>query len=64
MTRNRLQEIITEELTKSDIDSLIHRNLSSSDFEKKVREIAADIVNDLFKTLYQNNSIWQRSVKK
>lgn len=64
MDDKRLIEIITEELNRSDIESIIRNNYSSSDFEKKVRDIAAEIISDLFRSLYQNNSTWQRSVKK
>jgi hypothetical protein len=56
-----------EELSKSDVSSMIDRKLSSSldskDFKKKVKELSAEVVNDLFKILWQRNSFWKNSVK-
>lgn len=61
-----LRGIIEEELTKSEISSLIANkiddNLSSSAFKKKVKELASDVVSELFKILWQRNSFWKSSV--
>ncbi len=61
-----LRSIIEEELTKSEISSLIANkiddNLSSSAFKKKVKELASDVVSELFKILWQRNSFWKSSV--
>lgn len=63
-----LYTIINEELSKSDISSMINSKigdkLSSSEFRKKVSEIAADVVNEIFKVLWQRNSFWKSSVSK
>ena len=61
-----LRSIIEEELTKSEISSLIANkiddNLSSAAFKKKVKELASDVVSELFKILWQRNSFWKSSV--
>ena len=61
-----LRSIIEEELTKSEISSLIankiNDNLSSAAFKKKVKELASDVVSELFKILWQRNSFWKSSV--
>lgn len=61
-----LRGIIEEELTKSEISSLIANkiddNLSSAAFKKKVKELASDVVSELFKILWQRNSFWKSSV--
>ena len=61
-----LRSIIEEELTKSEISSLITNkiddNLSSAAFKKKVKELASDVVSELFKILWQRNSFWKSSV--
>ena len=61
-----LRGIIEEELTKSEVSSLIANkiddNLSSAAFKKKVKELASDVVSELFKILWQRNSIWKSSV--
>ena len=50
-----------EELSKSDVSSMIDRKLSSSldskDFKKKVKELSAEVVNDLFKILWQRKFV-------
>ena len=65
---NKIYQILMEELSKSDVSSMIDRKLSSSldskDFKKKVKELSAEVVNDLFKILWQRNSFWKNSVKK
>ena len=61
-----LRGIIEEELTKSEISSLIANKiddkLSSAAFKKKVKELASDVVSELFKILWQRNSFWKSSV--
>ena len=61
-----LRSIIEEEFTKSEISSLIANkiddNLSSAAFKKKVKELASDVVSELFKILWQRNSFWKSSV--
>ena len=64
----KIIRLINEELTKSEVSSLIKSkiddNLSSKDFEKKVKEITTSVINELFKILWQRNSFWKDSVKK
>ena len=70
MDRNEktLQMIISEELTKSDVNSMIssklNSTLSSREFKQKVKELSADVVNELFKLLWQRNNIWKSSVSR
>lgn len=63
-----IYRIINEELSKSEVNSMITNkidsNMSSKDFEKKVREISASVIDELFKILWQRNSFWKNSVKK
>lgn len=65
---NKLYQIINEEMTKSEISSLISSkidsNLSSKDFEKRVKEITASVMSELFKLLWQRESFWKNSVKR
>ena len=70
MDRNEktLQRIIKEELTKSDVNSMIsskiNSTLSSREFKQKVKELSADVVGELFKLLWQRNNIWKSSVSR
>ena len=65
LTENYLRSLLTEELTKGEISALIASklddNLNSRDFKKRVKEIAADVVNEIFKILWQRNSFWKQA---
>lgn len=67
MTEEKIKRIISEELSKSEINTLITNkidsNMSSKNFEKKVKEITSSVINELFKILWQRNSFWKDSVK-
>lgn len=62
-----IYSLINEEMSKSEITSLIQNkidsNMSSKDFEKKVKEISASVLDELFKILWQRNSFWKNGVK-
>lgn len=66
-TKDRILQIITEEMSKSEVSSLItskiDSKMSSREFEKKVKEISASVLDELFKVLWQRNSFWKNSVK-
>jgi hypothetical protein len=70
MDRNEktLQRIIKEELTKSDVNSMISSKInsaiSSREFKQKVKELSSDVINELFKLLWQRNNIWKSSVSR
>lgn len=68
MNQHKMINIINEELSKSEITSLINDKLdskmSSKDFEKVVGKIAASVVSELFKVLWQKNNFWKNSVVK
>jgi hypothetical protein len=65
LTEESMRGWLMEEMTKGEISSLIARklgdNMNSQDFKKKVKEIAADVVSELFKILWQRNSFWKSS---
>ena len=62
-----INRLINEEMSRSEISSLIQNkidsNMSSKDFEKKIKEISASVLDELFKILWQRNSFWKNSVK-
>lgn len=70
MDRNEiiLKQIISEELSKSDVNSMIsskiNSTLSSREFKQKVKELSSDVINELFKLLWQRNNIWKSSVSR
>jgi hypothetical protein len=64
----KICQIINEELSKSEVTSLIKSkidsNLSSKEFEKKVKEITSSVISELFKILWQRNNFWKDGVKR
>ena len=64
----KLQQIISEDLTKSEVNSMIssklNSTLSSREFKQKVKELSADVVNELFKLLWQRNNFWKSGVSR
>lgn len=62
-----IYNIIAEEMSRNEIQSLINSkissNMSSKEFEKKVKEISASVIDELFKLLWQRNSFWKNSIK-
>lgn len=62
VNKSQLREIIEEELSRSDVSSMINDKMSSSDFKKKVKSLASEVVNELFKILWQRNSFWKNNV--
>lgn len=62
MEKERIKEIIKEELTKATVNDLIKQNneklLKSTEFEKMVRKISAKVTEDLYKIFWQRKSFW------
>lgn len=62
-----LYRLIKEELSKSEVSSMIASKLdtsiNSNDFKKKVKDIAADILENLFKVLYMRTNSWKSAIK-
>lgn len=48
--------LVTEELKKSDVIDIIKKD---KDAEKKMKEVAADVVTELFRVLWQHNNIFK-----
>lgn len=63
----RISSLINEELSKSDVSSMIMNSIdskmSSKDFEKKVKEISSEVISELFKILWQRNNFWKGAVR-
>ena len=66
LNESKIKELVYEELSKSDVNSMIalkiDNKLSSQEFKKIVKSLAADVVSELFKILWQRNSFWKSSV--
>jgi hypothetical protein len=66
--KNKLQQIIMEELSKSDVNSMIsskiNSTLSSREFKQKVKELSSQVVSELFKILWQRDNFWKSTVSR
>lgn len=56
ITESQIVEMITEELSKSDVLDIVKKD---KDFEKKIKEIATDVITDLFRVLWQHQGIFK-----
>ena len=56
MTNGKVYGIIAEEISKQDIIKSIKND---KDFEKKVRAIVSDVICDMYRVLWQHNSIFK-----
>ena len=68
MGQDKLNRIIKEEITKAEVNSIVSNKidseLRSNDFKKKVKEITAAVISDVFKVLWQRNNVWKGNVVK
>lgn len=64
----KIRSLVNEELTKAEVNSLINNKvdsiLQSNEFKRKVKAITADVLGDLYRTMYQKKAFWQSSVKQ
>ena len=64
----RRYRTLREDLSKNDVEGMISNRLSSygnsADFKKAVREIAADVIEDLYRTLWNRSSSWKGGLKR
>jgi hypothetical protein len=67
LSEENLRNVIEEELSKSDVSSMISSKLDSQlnsrEFKKAVKALAADVVSEVFKILWQRESFWKTTVK-
>lgn len=52
---NHIAKILTEELKKSDIIDMVKKD---DNMQKEIRTIVKDIIKDMFRVLWQHNSIF------
>ena len=68
INENRIKAIVNEELTKAQVESMINKRLdsqmSSQDFKKVVKKLTGEVVNELFKILWQKNNFWMNNATR
>lgn len=60
ITESQIINLVTEEIKKSDIISLIKND---KDFEKRVKEIISEVICEMFRVLWQHNGIFKSLAK-
>ena len=68
INESRIDQIISEEISKTDVDRAVASKLASSydsrEFKRAVRDVVADALEDLYRTLYNRSSSWRGGVAK
>lgn len=68
LDERRLDEIITEEITKADVERIAINKVNdiyrSKEFKKAVKELTADVIENLYKTLWQKSSTWKGGISR
>jgi len=68
INEKHLNRIVCEEITKTEVQNIVSDKLQSAyksnDFDQAVRKITADVVENLFKILWQRNTSWKTSLER
>ena len=68
INESRIDKIISEEISKTDVERTVANKLASSydsrEFKRAVKEIVADAIEDLYRTLFNRSSSWRGGVVK
>lgn len=68
MPNNNKKYIIVEEITKSEIDSMISNHIqsnnNSNDLKKTVKKIVSDCLVEFTKSLWNKRGFWQSEVER
>jgi hypothetical protein len=63
ISEKRLNQIITEEISKTDVEGIVSRKIDSmydsKDFKKEVKKIVADVLEELYRTLWNRSNMWK-----
>ena len=68
ISESRIREIINEEISKTEVESIVSNRLSSAynsrDFKRAVKEVTAEVIEDLFRTLWNRSSAWKGGITR
>lgn len=68
MHNDRINQILREEISKLDVENTVSSKLSSSynsrEFKKAVKDIVADAIEDLYRTLWNRSSTWKGGITR
>ena len=65
---NKIHQILREEISKLDVENVVSNKLSSAynsrEFKKAVKEITAEVIEDLYRTLWNRSSTWRGGITR
>jgi len=65
---NVLRQMVSEELNRSDIRSMIndriHELLREREFEDKIKDITSEVFEKFFKMMYTKRGFWKNDIKR
>jgi hypothetical protein len=68
MHNDRINQILREEISKLDVENTVSSKLSSSynsrEFKKAVKDVVADAIEDLYRTLWNRSSTWKGGITR
>jgi hypothetical protein len=64
----KISQILHEEIGKLDVERIASDKISSSydsrEFKKAVKDIVADVIEDLYRTLWNRSSSWKGGITR
>ena len=70
LTEEQIRRLVTEEFVeKSELDKKVKSEISNAikhdkDLETRVKNIAADVVKNLFRALWQKNNLYDSDIRR
>ena len=66
LSEEQLKSILKEEnVSKDDVTKIMHTLIKQDkEFEKRVKNVAADVVKNLFRALWQKNGIYDHDIRQ
>jgi hypothetical protein len=55
---------INEDMTRGQVENQIENFIKSKDFEKRIHNIAVDVISEFFENMWLKKSFWKTIVKK
>lgn len=68
LQEGQIKRIISEEMSRSDVRSVVSSELSSytksREFEEAVKKLTSDVFERFFKLLYDRRGMWKSEIKR
>lgn len=62
--KSELRDFLNTNQTQIEIIKIVKKEMGARDINEKVVELAAKVVSELFKTMWQRKSFWEDTIKK